>query len=32
MLLAEDSDSAFARESGRNTNANIHPVLVDVRP
>ena len=32
MLLAEDSDSAFARESGRNTNANNYPVVVDVRP
>ena len=32
MLLAEDSDCAFARDIGRNTNANIHSVLVDVKP
>ena len=32
MPVAENSDSAFARDSGPNTNANLHPVLVDVQP
>ena len=31
MLLAEHSDCAFGRDSGCNTNANIHSALVDVQ-